>query len=133
MNRVLFTICLLLISPFTLAENPSLTEMGNIHLTEAKEIEKAELINTAFGHMSDQVTECIKKQNGKIEGCTCGARITCPFHKEFNKFIGEYCDAVKTYPEWKKYNVWYEVGDDHTIGHTLGTKNINIHYGKECN
>ena len=102
----------------------------NINLTTSEAISAARSINEAFDGISDNVTKCVEENNGKTDGCLCVTRAECPFKSEFDNFVETFCSVIEQYPEWKSRNVWYSTEDG--MGHTLGTKNIQIHYGESC-
>ena len=49
----------------------------------------------------------------------------------FDAFVAAFCEAVDRYPAWKSQNVFYQSGDT-GVGHTLGTRAMQLHYGAAC-
>jgi hypothetical protein len=97
-----------------------------ITISDAKEVEAATKISASMEKLSGKVMECIEKQGGKHEGCTCESREICPFKNEYDEFVNTVCDAYESYPTWKTNNLSYDTG------HTIATKNMYSHYGKYC-
>jgi hypothetical protein len=103
----------------------------NLHLTDVNEVGAAQQINSAMDRITSRVMACIEAQNGESIGCTCESRSKCRFKEEYDAFIGTFCEVIDKYPKWKVQNVFYQEGKG-AVGHTLATRNINLHYGKEC-
>lgn len=128
----LLVLGLIFVSQNTTANDLNSGQASNLVLSNAKQVEAAKRINSAMEKIGSRVMACVEAQNGKIEGCTCESREKCPFKEEHDAFIATFCEVMDQYPEWKKQNVFYQEGDG-SIGHTLGTRNINLQYGEPCN
>jgi len=123
MNKILISTLLFLITFSVSAES--------LRLQSEAEKDTAISINIASDKLSENVMSCIEKNGGKMEGCTCETREACPYKVEFDSFVNSYCSAVKTYPDWKTENLFWQVEGDIT-GYNLATKNLEFHFGKYC-
>jgi len=130
-KRSLTYLACLLVAPVFADPDSSVVEMENIELSDPKAIETAQQINGAFDAVTARVMACVDKNNGETAGCTCETREKCPFKEEFDAFVEVFCDALIIYPGWRTQNVSY-LESEGAYGHTLGTANINAHYGVEC-
>ncbi len=130
-TKCLLILGLMFICQISIAADLSSNEPSNLDLTNAQEIESAQRINSAMENISSRVMACIEEKNGEVNGCTCETRERCPFKEEYDTFITIFCAATDNYPKWKQYDVFYQEGDG-SVGHTLSTRNIYLHYGQEC-
>lgn len=103
----------------------------NLDLKKEKDISVAKEISVALADTADKVNACIEKNAGVIEGCTCETREKCPFKAEFDNFVETFCTSIANYPEWRATNISYFDESDN-MSHTIGTKNMSIHFGRYC-
>lgn len=120
--------CLLL---FVTAAASGAEPPDNITLVDSEQIAAAQRIDDALNGVSARVMACVERQQGETAGCTCESREVCPFKPAFDTFIVAFCEAVDRYPAWKSQNVFYQSGDT-GVGHTLGTRAMQLHYGAAC-
>ncbi len=109
--------------------NPAWAEA--IQLSDSSEIKTASEINLALNALSEKVTACVDKNNGKMEGCLCMTYDQCKYKVEYAQARTKFCEAIATYPRWKGKLINFSLPND-IKGYTLAMAAFEKQFGKEC-